>query len=80
MIPDEHDRDDVRLAPGQRKDVGPAAGDEERRIWLLHRLWPALRLLDLVELARERDLLLGEEALHQRDRLGEARDAHPAAA
>src|SRR5207247_11128267 len=50
----------------------------ERRTRSLHRLRPALRLLDPVVLARERDLLLGEETLHQRDRLGQARNTDAA--
>src|SRR6185503_16245265 len=74
-----HDRDDVRLAPCERQDVGPPARDEDRRMRLLHGLRPALGLLDVVVLAGERDLLLGEEALHQRHRLSEPRDAHAAA-
>src|SRR5205085_8512457 len=73
------DRHDLGLAAGELEYLRTARRDEERRPRLLDRLWPALRLHRAVIRSLESHLVLGEDALHERHRLGQTGDADPAA-
>jgi hypothetical protein len=52
--------DDVCLASRKRKHALGAAAQEERRVWVLYRLWKVLQVGDLVVLAVERHRFTAE--------------------
>src|SRR5207248_6393834 len=70
-----HDADDVGLFRREREDPIAAAGDEQRRMRLLHRLRTAVRALVPVVRYGAGDLVLGPQALEERHGLGQAIDA-----
>ena len=73
------DRDDIGLAAAKGQDLWSAAGDHQRRVRLLDHLGAAFGLRHRVVRAGEVHLIFGEQSLHERDRLGQPRDAHAAA-
>ena len=70
------DADDVSLARRDGEDARPAAADEDRRHRPLRRARRELRALRAVVRPGVLDLLAGEEAPQQPDRLEHAVDAH----
>ncbi len=70
------DAHDLRFLRGEGEDLRTATADDERRVRLLHRLRLPVQLGDRVVLAREAECAVGEQAFEDRDRFGEARDAH----
>ncbi len=69
------DPDDLGLARREPEDLRRATTDEERHR-LLQRLRHTVELGDAVVLAVERERARCEQALHDRDRLAQAGDAH----